>query len=500
MYYLKKEKGEKMKKNLLYFMFVILLVIILIPSEETRVIEKKASNVTEKAQESHIVEVDQSSKVIKVINQPPIVEVGDEQNITFGDEVTLEAIAKDRDGNIVSYLWREGNKTLSEDERFDYKFDKGVHNLTVLVTDNNGAKAEDNVTVNVGIWVLLKVIVTDKFIAKCNKNGKFIKVSSFWHDGTVRFVDYYEYDEKGREISHAEDTYNDGNIDTNISKVFNEDGKIIEKINIHFGEMRVDDITKYTYNKNGDIEQKVQKLLYTRDEQKAFSSNRVDYKYNENNQLLEVLNGVDDGTRLWIIEKYSYKEGKLVLHESFEEGKKLLGREEYSYEDGSLKEIKKFYVFEDEKLKLLSKNYYNEKELLEKIIQDDDVIKQNYDDENRLILEERNSLEDEYSYREEYIYSDDGKLTSFIHYKKDENGEFEEAFKILHYDNGKIEKVFSHKNLILGSYKNICLSATRTSKEKREVYDEHKNLIEIWDDADDKLIEKRFYRFVYKSK
>jgi hypothetical protein len=32
--------------------------------------------------------------------------------------------------------------------------------------------------------------------------------------------------------------------------------------------------------------------------------------------------------------------------------------------------------------------------------------------------------------------------------------------------------------------------------QKREVYDEHKNLIEIWDDADGKLIEKRFYRFV----
>jgi hypothetical protein len=35
---------------------------------------------------------------------------------------------------------------------------------------------------------------------------------------------------------------------------------------------------------------------------------------------------------------------------------------------------------------------------------------------------------------------------------------------------------------------------------RRDVYDEHNNLIEIWDDADDKLVEKRFYRFVYNSK
>jgi len=54
--------------------------------------------------------------------------------------------------------------------------------------------------------------------------------------------------------------------------------------------------------------------------------------------------------------------------------------------------------------------------------------------------------------------------------------------------------------LILGSYNNLSLSATSTSKERREVYDEHKNLIEIWDDSDGKLIEKRFYRFIYSKK
>ena len=204
-----------------------------------------------------------------------------------------------------------------------------------------------------------------------------------------------------------------------------------------------------------------------------------------------------DGTRLWVIEKYSYREGKLVLHESFEEGEKLLGKEEYFYEDGILKE-KKIYISYDKKLEFLSKNYYNKKELLEKSICDNGITKFFYDDENRLILEERNSQKDEDSYKEEYIYSDNGKLTSAIHYEKDENREFEEESKIVYSNHGKIEKVFAKENLILGSYKNLSLSATSTSKERREVYDEHGNIIEIWDDADGKLIEKRVYRFVVR--
>jgi len=42
-----------------------------------------------------------------------------------------------------------------------------VHHITVMVTDNNGAVAQDTIKVNVGYWVLVKIIIHDR-----NCNGK----------------------------------------------------------------------------------------------------------------------------------------------------------------------------------------------------------------------------------------------------------------------------------------------------------------------------------------
>jgi len=43
---------------------------------------------------------------------------------------------------------------------------------------------------------------------------------------------------------------------------------------------------------------------------------------------------------------------------------------------------------------------------------------------------------------------------------------------------------------------NLTVLDLNLGKDKRVVYDKHGNLIEVWDDATGKLIERRFYRFV----
>ena len=40
---------------------------------------------------------------------------------------------------------------------------------------------------------------------------------------------------------------------------------------------------------------------------------------------------------------------------------------------------------------------------------------------------------------------------------------------------------------------------TLVIEKRRDVYDEHGNLIEIWDDVPNELIERRFYRFVIEG-
>jgi len=448
------------------------------------------------------------------INQKPTVEAGDDQNITFGEEVTLEAIAKDRDGDIVSYLWREGNTTLSEDKSFDYKFDKGVHNIQVVVRDNKGAEAEDNITLNVGIWVLDRVEVNNKSTVcgvfdgyieyEYNGDDKITKVMrDYDRDGIANEIYYYGYDKEGRDSFEAMDFNNDGVIDRNRSKTFYSNGKIKES-------------TFVQYRDNGTL-LSISKDVYAQDGQivkESYNENVKEYHYNENNQLLEIVNisnngeyierkynynydnqllevvSMDNEGREVIDEKYLYMDEKLLLREKFYEGK-LYSQVYYSYEEEHLKE-EKHISYDDENISYTISQYYNKKGLLEK----EGETKYLYDEHNRVIVEEN----DKQKYL--YFYNNKGNKIRDERYDKNEDGEFRKQWYTL-YNGDKQETIFSNRNgsVIRDSFSSKRhISGMILINQKREVYDEHKNLIEIWDDASDKLIEKRFYRFVYKRK
>ncbi|HDN64920.1 MAG TPA: hypothetical protein ENF23_01265 [Methanosarcinales archaeon] len=87
-------------------------------------------------------------EVTTVDQKPPIADAGSDQAVLVGTSVMLDASGStDPDGEIVKYEWLEGSYVLNESMVFEYIFPKGVHHITLVVTDNDGASGTDDVMV-----------------------------------------------------------------------------------------------------------------------------------------------------------------------------------------------------------------------------------------------------------------------------------------------------------------------------------------------------------------
>jgi hypothetical protein len=88
-------------------------------------------------------------------NLPPAANAGADVSVEDADRngsqgVQLDGSAStDPDGSIASYLWREGSTTLSTDDNPVVSLSTGVHTITLVVTDDDGATATDTVVVTV---------------------------------------------------------------------------------------------------------------------------------------------------------------------------------------------------------------------------------------------------------------------------------------------------------------------------------------------------------------
>jgi len=88
-------------------------------------------------------------------NFPPTANAGPDQSVTDDNAdgmatVTLDASASsDSDGAIVSYHWTEGATRLGTGPIITLPLTVGVHNILLLVTDDNGSGAQDSVLVTV---------------------------------------------------------------------------------------------------------------------------------------------------------------------------------------------------------------------------------------------------------------------------------------------------------------------------------------------------------------
>ncbi|GGD38768.1 hypothetical protein GCM10012288_10990 [Malaciobacter pacificus] len=84
-------------------------------------------------------------------NLAPVANAGADQTVTSGTSVTLDASSSsDSDGTIASYSWAEGSTVLSTNSSFSKSdFSVGTHNITLTVTDDDGATSTDDVIVTV---------------------------------------------------------------------------------------------------------------------------------------------------------------------------------------------------------------------------------------------------------------------------------------------------------------------------------------------------------------
>ncbi|NOQ33119.1 MAG: hypothetical protein GQ567_02820 [Methanosarcinales archaeon] len=87
-------------------------------------------------------------EVTAVNQKPPIADAGSDQAVLIGTTVILDASGStDPDGEIVKYEWLEDSIRLNESRVFEHIFPKGVHHITLVVTDDDGASGTDDITI-----------------------------------------------------------------------------------------------------------------------------------------------------------------------------------------------------------------------------------------------------------------------------------------------------------------------------------------------------------------
>ncbi len=106
-------------------------------------------------------------------NKPPVANAGSDKTIVELQAYVLTGSGTDSDGSISSYKWKEGANTLSNTKTLNLKgLSPGTHHLTLEVTDNDGAKGSDSMTVTVNS---LKVNLQNQAICR-TKYGYNIQV------------------------------------------------------------------------------------------------------------------------------------------------------------------------------------------------------------------------------------------------------------------------------------------------------------------------------------
>ena len=91
---------------------------------------------------------------------PPVADAGLPQFLSDSDEngseeVTLDGSgSSDPNGNIVSYDWEEDEQSIATGVNPTVTLSRGVHEITLIVTDNDGETGDDTVTVTVGLFVV----------------------------------------------------------------------------------------------------------------------------------------------------------------------------------------------------------------------------------------------------------------------------------------------------------------------------------------------------------
>jgi len=148
-------------------------------------------------------------------NSIPTANAGPNQTIAISTPVILDASSStDNDGSIVSYTWKEYSSLLSTDAIFSKSdFSKGVHYLTLTVTDDKGATSTDTVTIYVQDIDTWEVTAKDNYEVD---QGEFFS-KQFDIDINNVFPDYTEEEHANVTLEDIQKEYDPKNLTVSLN-------------------------------------------------------------------------------------------------------------------------------------------------------------------------------------------------------------------------------------------------------------------------------------------
>ena len=145
------------------------------------------------------------------INQQPIADAGSNQTVNDADDsgdetVTLNGTgSSDPDGTIESYVWTKDGTQIATGVSPSVSLPVGVHDITLTVTDNNGATASDNVTVTVTGYVNQAPVANagaDQVLTDSDDNGsELVTLDASASSDTDGTIVSYVWTEGGSQIA-----------------------------------------------------------------------------------------------------------------------------------------------------------------------------------------------------------------------------------------------------------------------------------------------------------
>ncbi len=98
------------------------------------------------------------------VNAPPVADAGEDQAVTDSDDsgsetITLNGTGSTDDTGLASYAWSENGSPIASGPTPSVDLAVGTHNITLTVTDDNGATDSDSVTIVVDAAVSAEVVL-----------------------------------------------------------------------------------------------------------------------------------------------------------------------------------------------------------------------------------------------------------------------------------------------------------------------------------------------------
>jgi len=143
--------------------------------------------------------VKRTVEVQEAPNKPPTAKAtASPTTAAEGEAITFDGSgSRDSDGSITGYEWKEGSSILSRDERFTRTdLSVGAHTVTLTVTDDDGARATDRVTVTVTAPAATGQLKKTGQTKSYDKDGNEVT------DGSIKDDGFYQ---KGVDPSYTRD-------------------------------------------------------------------------------------------------------------------------------------------------------------------------------------------------------------------------------------------------------------------------------------------------------